>query len=132
MTNRRRLLEPIAMLAIAEATELIVFANGQGPIRLLFGLTFALLVPGWAVLRLIRLQTDVLTWLCLAVAVSCAVDISVSLTLLYLDAWSIQLAVTLLVVIVIVLIALDLPLIHDRIRRAAATTVIRLNRGRAQ
>jgi uncharacterized membrane protein len=131
MTNRRRLLEPIAMLAIAEATELIVFANGQGPIRVLFGLTFTLLVPGWAVLRLIRLETDLLTWLGLAVAVSCAVDISVSLTLLYLDAWSIQLAVTLLVVIVIVLIALDLPFIHDRIRRATTTMVSRLNRGRA-
>ncbi|HEX7172792.1 MAG TPA: hypothetical protein VF365_09325 [Candidatus Limnocylindria bacterium] len=132
MTNHRRLVEPIAMLAIAEATELIVFANGQGPIRVLFGLAFTLLVPGWAVLRLIRLETDLLTWLGLAVAVSCAVDIGVSLTLLYLEAWSIQLAVTLLVVIVMVLIALDLPFIHDRIRMAAATTVIRLNRGRTQ
>lgn len=120
------------MLAIAEATELIVFANGQGPIRVLFGLTFALLVPGWAVLRLIRLKTDLLTWIGLAVAVSCAVGIIVSLTLLYLDAWSIQFAVTLLVLIVIVLIALDLPLIHDRIRGVARTTVVRLNRGREQ
>lgn len=128
MRDRRRLIEPIIMLAIAEATELFVFTGGGGPVRVLFGLTFSLLIPGWAVLRLVRLELEPLTWLAFALAISTAIDIAVALPLLYLGIWSIQLAVTLLVGIVVVLVAIDLPVIRARLRAAAAGTLVALNR----
>lgn len=128
--HRRRLVEPIIILAIAEATELLVFAGGEGPARLVFGLTFALLVPGWALLRLVRLETDRLTWLTLAVATSTAIDIGVVLPLLYAGIWSIHLAVTLLVGIIVVLVAIDLPVIRRRLRAMAEGTFLALNRWR--
>src|SRR5919204_3505321 len=115
MTAHRRLIEPILILVLAESAELIVFAGGGGLFRLLFGLTFALLVPGWAVLRLMRLETDPLTWLSLAVAISSAIDIAVALPLFYLDIWSVQFAVTALLGITVTLVAIDLPVVRRRL-----------------
>jgi hypothetical protein len=128
--DRRRLIEPIVILAIAEATELLVFAGGEGPARLVFGLAFALLVPGWALLRLVRLETDLLTWVAFALAISSAIDIAVVLPLLYLGIWSIHLGVTLLVGIIVVLVAIDLPVTRRRLRAMAVGTLFALNRWR--
>jgi hypothetical protein len=128
--DRRRLIEPIVILSIAEATELLVFAGGEGPARLVFGLTFALLVPGWAVLRLVRLDTDLMVWLAFAVAISSAIDVAVVLPLLYLGAWSVHLGVTLLVGIIVVLVAFDLPVTRRRLRAMGTGTILALNRWR--
>jgi hypothetical protein len=128
--NGRRLVEPIAILAIAGATELLVFSDGQGPARLLLGLAFALVVPGWAALRLVRLETDVLTWLAFAVAISTAIDITLVLPLLYLGIWSIHLGVSLLLGIIVALVAIDLPVTRARLRALAGGTILALNRWR--
>jgi RsiW-degrading membrane proteinase PrsW (M82 family) len=130
--NGRRLLEPIVILAVAGATELLVFASGVGPARTVFGLVFALLVPGWAVLRLVRLASDPLTWMAFAVAISTAMDIAVVLPLFYLGIWSIQLAVTLLVGIIVVLFAIDLSVTRRWLGGLAAETIVALNRWRIQ
>lgn len=124
----RRLVEPIIMLAIAEATELVVFAGVHGPARVILGATFALIVPGWALIRLIHLEALPLTWLAFAVAISTAIDIVVALPLLYFGIWSIQLAVTLLVGIVVVLVAIDLPIVRGRLKAIAMATYVELNR----
>jgi hypothetical protein len=128
--NRRRLIEPIVILAIAATTELLVFAGGEGPARLVFGLTFSLLVPGWAMLRLVRLETDLLTWLALAVAIATAIDIAVVLPLLYIGIWSIHLGVTIILGIIVVLVGIDLPVIRRRLRAMAVGTFLALNRWR--
>ncbi|HLY35286.1 MAG TPA: hypothetical protein VKU35_01075, partial [Candidatus Limnocylindria bacterium] len=60
----------IALLLLAGATELVVFSDGQGPIRI--GLTFIFLVaaPGWAILRLVDLDLTLSAYLGLAVGIS--------------------------------------------------------------
>ena len=128
--NRRRLIEPIVILAIAATTELLIFAGGEGPARLVFGLTFSLLVPGWALLRLVRLETDLLTWLALASAIATAIDIAVVLPLLYIGIWSIHLGVTIILGIIVVLVAIDLPVVRRRLRAMAIGTFLALNRWR--
>src|ERR671919_502775 len=97
----RRLVEPIIMLAIAEATELVVFAGVHGPARVILGATFALIVPGWALIRLIHLEALPLTWLAFAVAISTAIDI---------------------------LVAIDLPIVRGRLKAIAMATYVELNR----
>ena len=128
--NGRRLIEPIIILAIAATSELLVFAGGGGPARQVFGLAFALLVPGWALLRLVRLETYHLTWLALAVAISTAIDIAVVLPLLYIGIWSIHLGVTIILGIIVVLVAIDLPYVRRRLRAMAVGTFLALNRWR--
>jgi hypothetical protein len=119
----RRLVAPIILVAAAEATELLVFANGTGPLRVALGLGFALLAPGWAVVRMLRLPIDLVTWIALAVGVSTAIDIAVAFLLFYLDIWSIELAVTVLTGIIVIVVALDLPIVRHWIRRWSIETL---------
>jgi hypothetical protein len=116
--TRRSLTVSIVLLAIAEATELIVFSEGTGPIRLIVGLAFVLLVPGLALARLLRLPADLLTFMTIAIALSAAIDISIVLVLLYASIWSAQLALTVLTVITAAIVAIDLPAVRAAIGRA--------------
>jgi uncharacterized membrane protein len=116
--TRRSVTVSIILLAIAEATELIVFSEGTGPIRLIVGLAFVLLVPGLALTRLLRLPADLLTFTTLAIALSAAIDSTIALILLYAGIWSVQLALTVLTVITAAIVAIDLPPVRAATGRA--------------
>ena len=66
----------IGLLLLSGATELVVFSNGQGPIRI--GLTFAFLMvaPGWAILRLVDLDLTPSARVGLAVGISTGVEMA--------------------------------------------------------
>jgi len=50
------MLGSIALLVLSGATELVVFSQGQGPIRVGLTMVFLLAAPGWAILRLVKLD----------------------------------------------------------------------------
>lgn len=114
-----------ALLLLSGTTELIVFADGHGIIRIGLALTFLLLAPGWALLRLTGLQMTASARAGLAVAISICVDMLAATALLYARIWSAQLALTLIVAVVVVAVMLDLPgarvAIRTGVRRAFAT-----------
>jgi uncharacterized membrane protein len=117
-----RLAVSVALLALSGAAQLVVFADGQGVVRvgLVFG--FLLLAPGWALMRIVDPPLDRGGRAALAVAVSVAVDMAVATALLYLRVWSVELALSAVVVIVAVSVLLDLPssraAIQPTVRRA--------------
>jgi hypothetical protein len=112
-----RLTVSIALLVAAGATELVVFAGGHGAIRVGLALGFLLLAPGWAILRLIDLDLDGVSFIGLAVALSACVDMAVATALLYARVWSAELALTAIVLGVVVAIILDLPTARTTIDR---------------
>ena len=120
-----RFVAPIALLAAAGATELVVFADGQGFVRVALAFGFLLVAPGWALVRIVNPPLDLAGRMALAVAVSVAVDMAVATALLYLQAWSAELALTVVVVVVVVSVLLDLPqsriAIESGVRRAWST-----------
>lgn len=99
----------IALLLLAGATELVVFSNGQGPIRI--GLTFIFLVaaPGWAILRLADLDMTLSAYLGLMVGISTGLDMAAASALLYARLWSAELALTIIVAVVVVAVVANLP-----------------------
>jgi uncharacterized membrane protein len=117
-----RFTAPIALLALAGATELVVFTDGQGALRVVLAFSFLLLAPGWALVRIVDPPLDLAGRAALAVAVSVAVDMAIATALLYLRAWSAELALTVVVLIVVVSVLLDLPqsraVIERGVRRA--------------
>jgi len=119
----------IALIAVTTATLLLVVADGGGVLRVVLGLVTALLVPGWAVLRLLRLEADAMTQLGLAVAISTTIDILIVLPLFYLRVWSIELAVVALTLVILGLIAFGIPFIRRGVGQRAREAVAALNRG---
>jgi hypothetical protein len=117
MTDRARL--SIGLLLLAGATELVVFSDGHGPIRLLLVLTFLLLAPGWALLRLIDVEMSPMSRIGLALGVSMSVDMAVASAILYAHVWSAELALTLVVAVLVLAVLLDLPPSRRSIQGAA-------------
>lgn len=100
---------PAFLLLAAGATDLVVWANGQGPVRIGLSVAFLLLVPGWAILRVVDPPLDIVASLGLAVGISVAVDMAVATGLLYLRLWSVQLALGIVTIIVLAAVLLALP-----------------------
>lgn len=116
MTDRTRL--SIGLLLLAGATELVVFSDGHGPIRLGLVLAFLFLAPGWALVRLIDLEMSPMSRIGLAVGVSIAVDMAAASIILYARIWSAELALTLVVAVVVLAVLLDLPPLRHSIQGA--------------
>ena len=108
----REVMVTIVLVATTLATLLLVVADGAGALSVGLGLGVALFVPGWAVLRLLRLEADGLTRVGLAVAISTAIDIAIVLPMFYLGIWSIELAITVLTLLILGLVAIDIPFIR--------------------
>lgn len=125
MTNR--LVVPIALLVFAGAAELVVFAQGQGVVRVALTYGFLFVAPGWAVVRIVDPPLDLLARSGLAVAVSVAVDMAVATALLYVRLWSAPLALTVVALFVVVAVLLDLPSSRAAILRAARQAWSSLN-----
>lgn len=125
MTSRFAM--PILLLALAGATELVVFTNGQGVVRIGLVFGFLLLAPGWALLQIVDPPLDLPGRLALAAAVSVAVDMTVATALLYLRTWSAELGLTAVVVIVVVSVLVDLPQSRSAIERTARQAWSALN-----
>lgn len=122
-----RLVVPVSLLVLAGAAELVVFADGQGPVRaaLIFG--FLVFAPGWVVMRLVDPPLDLLVRLGLAVAVSLSLSMAVATVLLYLQAWSMPLALTIIVAFVVIGVLLDLPSSRATLTRQARQAWSSLN-----
>lgn len=99
----------IGLLLLSGATELVVFSDGQGPIRIGLTLVFLLLAPGWAVLRAIHLDLTPSTRVGMAVAISTGIEMAAASALLYARLWSAELALTLTVAVVVIAVFADLP-----------------------
>ena len=118
----------VALAAITMATLLLVVSDGTGVLRVGLGLGVALLVPGWAALRLLRLDIDVISSIGLAVALSTTIDIAIVLPMFYLRVWSIELAVTMLTFVILALVALGIPFVRRGIYRQARGAISALDR----
>lgn len=120
-----RLQASVAILLLSGATELVVFSEGHGFIRIALALTFLLVVPGWALLRVTGLQMTASARIGLAIGMSICVDMLVATGLLYARLWSADLALTMIVAVVVAAVMLDLPTariaIRTGLRRAFAT-----------
>jgi hypothetical protein len=103
------MLGSIALLVLSGATELVVFSQGQGPIRIGLTLVFLLAAPGWAILRLVKLNLSLSARLGMAVGISTGLDMAAASALLYARLWSAQVALTLMVAVVVVAVMADLP-----------------------
>lgn len=123
--NRRSLASPLLLVELAIATEVILFTSGTGPLRVVLGLWFVLVAPGWAVLRLLDLPMGVLVLAATAVGISVSIDILLALALFYARWWSIELAMTILMAMVIVLVVTDLPVVRRAVRRRAPAPAVR-------
>jgi hypothetical protein len=99
----------IALLVLAGATELVVFSNGQGPIRIGLTFLFLMLAPGWSILRLVNLEMSISARIGMAVGISTGLDMAVASALLYARWWSAELALTIIVAVVIIAVMAGLP-----------------------
>jgi type II secretory pathway component PulF len=84
--KRYRWIYPIIIIAWALGASLAVFGDVQ-PLRAPISLSFLLICPGLAWVRLLGLQEVVAEWT-LAVVLSLALDTIVAETMLYAGAWS--------------------------------------------
>ena len=109
----------IGLLLLAGATELVVFSDGHGPIRLGLVLAFLFFAPGWALVRLIDLEMSPMSRIGLALGVSIGVDMAAASIILYARVWSAELALTLVVAVVVLAVLLDLPPSRRSIQGAA-------------
>jgi hypothetical protein len=103
------MLGSIALLVLSGATELVVFSQGQGPIRVGLTMVFLLAAPGWAILRLVKLDLSLSARIGMAVGISTGLDMAAASALLYARLWSAQVALTLMVGVVVVAVMADLP-----------------------
>ena len=117
MTERARL--SFGLLLLSGATELVVFSDGHGPIRLGLVLAFLFFAPGWALVRLVDLEMSPMSRVGLALGLSIAVDMAAASAVLYARVWSAELALTLVVAVVVLAVLLDLPPSRRSIRAAA-------------
>ncbi|HEX5038609.1 MAG TPA: hypothetical protein VFW95_00560 [Candidatus Limnocylindria bacterium] len=118
----------VTLVAVTMATLLLVVSDGTGVLRVGLGLGVALLVPGLAALRLLRLATDLISTIGLAVALSTTIDIAIVLPMFYLRVWSIELAVTMLTFVILALVALGIPFVRQGIGRHARGAIGALSR----
>ena len=121
--NRWSLTSPLLLIVLALGAEVVVFMSVTGSVRVVLGLSFVLVAPGWAALRLVDLPMGVLASAATAVGISVSVDILLSLALFYVRWWSIQLAMTILLAIVVVLVLADL--VRRALRRRASSSSVR-------
>lgn len=126
-----RLVVPIGLLAWSGAAELVVLADGQGPVRIALIFGFLFFAPGWVVVRLVDPPLDLVTRIGLAVAVSLAVSMAVATVLLYLRVWYMPMALTIVAAFVVLGVLLDLPGSRSAITSRARQAWTALNgRGR--
>lgn len=123
--NRWSLTSPILLISLALAAEVVVFMSVTGPLRVVLGLLFVLVAPGWAALRLLDLPMGFLARAATAVGISVSTDIVLSLALFYVRWWSIQLATTILLAMVVVLALADLPVVRRALPRRAPPSKVR-------
>jgi uncharacterized membrane protein len=70
-----RAIATVVVLVIDAVAVVLTMAGAHGPLRLLFGLAFVLVVPGWAVIGFLRLNWP-------AAEVSLTIGLSLAITLL--------------------------------------------------
>ncbi len=99
----------VALMLMAVTTELVVFSNGHGPIRVALAATFLLLAPGWAIQQLAHLEMTLSARIALALGISTAVDMAAASVLLYTRLWSMDLALTIVVAVVLAAVVTELP-----------------------
>jgi uncharacterized membrane protein len=121
-----RLQASAALLLLSGATELVVFADGHGPVRVGLAFAFLMLVPGWALLRVTGLQMTTSARIGMAVGLSICVDMLVATGLLYARVWSAALGLTVIVAVVVASVLMDLPSARMAIRSALRRAFARL------
>lgn len=114
----RDLIWPTTLALWAALAAVVVFVEVDSPLRPALVLSFLLLCPGLALVRLLRI-TDRVTEMTLAIAVSLALNALVPGLMLYLGAWSPR--VGLLILITITAVATAYETARPRIGRVAAT-----------
>lgn len=119
------LVSPLLLVELIVVAEVILFATGAGPLRVVLGLWVILVAPGWAVLRMLDLSTDSLEMAATAVGISVSIDILLALGLFYARVWSIDLAMTILLAIILMAIGADLLGTQRAIARRAQAPPVR-------
>jgi len=114
--NRWILASHLLLIGLALASEVAVFALDGGPIRAALALSFILVVPGWAIVRLIDLPMDSLSRVATSIGISLSLAILIALALFYARIWSVELANTILVALVVLVVLADLPVLRPRTR----------------
>ena len=79
----------LALLALDVVVLILIAAGVHGPVRFVLGLAFALLVPGWSVVGLLRLERPALE-ASLTVATSLSVLLVAAQLLLTLSLWHLE------------------------------------------
>jgi hypothetical protein len=112
---------PTALVLWAALVVAVVFADVEGPLRPVLVLSFLLVCPGLALVRLLRI-TDRVTEITLAVAVSLALNTIVPGVMLYLGAWSPRIGLLILIAIMAAATAYEaaLPRVGSTDERRAA------------
>jgi len=95
---RFRWIWPGVILGSAVASGLFFFLAIESPLRLIITLSFLLVCPGMAFVRLLRLDESYYEWT-LAIALSISLDAIVACLLLYTGFWSITLGLSTLIII---------------------------------
>lgn len=115
--NGRSLASSILLVCVALVTEVLVLTSATGPLRVVLGLAFVLVAPGWAILRLLALPMGVLAMTATAIGISVSIDILLSLALFYARWWSVEIAMSILATMIAVLVLMDLPIVRGAVRR---------------
>lgn len=116
--NRSSMVSPLLLGAIAMTSEVVVLMSVTGPVRLVVGLLFVLVAPGWAVVRLMKLPMGAVALTATAVAISVSVDVLISLALFYATWWSVELATSILAGAIVLLVLVDLPPVRRAVIRS--------------
>lgn len=105
--SRRDRTWPLLITALAAASTCFVLLDLRHPTRAAVVLAFAVVCPGMALVRLLRLG-DTLTELFLAVVVSLALAALVASIYLYLGRWDPRLVLLVIVAVALVAVLADL------------------------
>lgn len=95
---RFRWIWPGVILGSAVASGLFFFLAIESPLRLIITLSFLLVCPGMAFVRLLRLDESYYEWT-LAIALSISLDAIVACILLYTGFWSVKLGLEILIML---------------------------------
>lgn len=112
--NRWTLASHLLLIGLALGSEVAVFALDGGPLRAALALSFILVAPGWAIVRLIDLPMDPLARAATSVGISVSIAILIALALFYARVWSVEVATTILVALVVLVVLADLPVLRQR------------------
>jgi hypothetical protein len=102
---------PLLLLSVGAAVLALVVMRAPAELRAAPVIAYVILVPGLAVVRLLRLS-DRLAELALGVGLSLALAVVVAQAMIYLKAWSPTLGITILVVIASIAGSVDLLAAH--------------------